>query len=169
MWISVSYSLSILFAGICSVLAVYQGHYGWSIFTFGLGVVLHHLKSKGSKEEAFSQSIHSLSQLITFGTVPGMILYKTVLIPHSILVWICIGIFVSACAVQLAHINMMFPRKVNKRISVAAGGCLLTLYALFIAKYSILLTALFILLLSLLSRNDNDIKMVSYTLIIIII
>ncbi|AJS58602.1 hypothetical protein UB51_09005 [Paenibacillus sp. IHBB 10380] len=150
MRISVTFSLIILFAGICSILAVYQGHREWSLFSFGLGVVLHTLKPKPSQEEAFSQSIHSLSQLITFGTVPGIMLYKTVLTPNSFLVWVCIGIFVSACAIQLAHKNTRFPSKVNKRMSVAAGGSLLTLYALFIAKYSIILTTLLILLLSLL-------------------
>ncbi|KAA1181033.1 MULTISPECIES: hypothetical protein [Paenibacillus] len=148
MRISVTLSLIILFAGICSILAVYQGHREWSLFSFGLGVLLHALKPKPIQKEAFSQSIHSLSQLITFGTVPGIMLYKTVLTPNSFLV--CIGIFVSACAIQLAHKNTRFPSKVNKRMSVAAGGSLLTLYALFIEKYSIILTTLLILLLSLL-------------------
>ncbi|MNO17119.1 hypothetical protein D3C76_68120 [compost metagenome] len=118
--------------------------------TLSLGIVLHALKPKPTQGEAFSQSIHSLSQLITFGTVPGIMLYKAALTPNSFLVWVCIGIFVSACGIQLAHENTRFPSKVNKRMSVAAGGSLLTLYALFIAKYSIILTTLLILLLSLL-------------------
>ncbi len=147
---SVTFSLCILIAGICSILAVFQEDRAWSLISFGLGVILHAFKPKPTKEEALSQSIHSLSQLITFGTVPGMMLYKAILLPNSFLVWVCIGIFASACAIQLAHKNMKFPSKVNKRMSVAAGGSLLALYALIIAKYSILLTTLFVLLLSLL-------------------
>ncbi|KOY14769.1 CDP-alcohol phosphatidyltransferase family protein [Paenibacillus xylanivorans] len=150
MRISVTLSLVILFAGICSILLVFQGHREWSFFSFGLGVVLHALRPKPIKGEAFSQSIHSLSQLVTFGTVPGIMLNNTALSPNSFFVWVCIGIFVSACAIQLTHKNMRFPSKVNKRMSVAAGGSLLAMYALFVAKYSIILTTLFVLLLSLL-------------------
>ncbi|UNK16022.1 hypothetical protein MNQ98_15865 [Paenibacillus sp. N3/727] len=149
MRISVTLSLGILFTGICSILAIFQEHREWSLLSFGLGIILHALKPKPTQGEAFSQSIHSLSQLITFGTVPGIMLCKTATTPNSFLVWICIGIFVSACAIELAHENTRFPSKVNKRMSVAAGGSIFILYALFIAKYSIILTALFVLLLSL--------------------
>lgn len=73
-----------------------------SLLSFDIAVILHAFKLKPTKGEAFPQSIHSLCQLITFGTVPGMMLYKAALLQNTFMVWIYDGIFANACAILLA-------------------------------------------------------------------
>ncbi|RXZ78765.1 hypothetical protein EBB07_25480 [Paenibacillaceae bacterium] len=139
-----------LSSGIFSILAVLNEQPAWSFVCLIVGILLNILGKKRNIVPAFAQSFCSLGELITFGTAPGIILFKLAFTPDSVIGGICVGLFVSSCALHLARRNLPINGKDNKGMPVVLGGALVAAYALFIGDFSIMLTISFVLIMSIL-------------------
>lgn len=99
-----------LFAGFYSVIASMQGDYvtaAWSILAAAVCDALDGRIARLAKATSqFGVEYDSLSDLLSFGMAPAILLYQWALVPYGRLGWLAAFLFVACGALRLARFNV---------------------------------------------------------------
>lgn len=143
-----------LFLGIISIILAFQQQWQYAATMVIIGMLLDGLDGQVARmlntESEFGKELDSLSDVITFGVAPAIIMYVSTLKQIGLEGWLLTAIFPICGALRLARFNVQ-PSEPGYFIGLpitAAGGILATmaLYSEYVANHYILM--LMILFLS---------------------
>jgi CDP-diacylglycerol---serine O-phosphatidyltransferase len=100
-----------MFCGFYSMIAAMQGDYlpaAWAIIAASVFDMLDGRVARLAKATSqFGVQYDSLSDLVSFGVAPGILLYQWALAPYGRLGWLAAFLFVACGALRLARFNVM--------------------------------------------------------------
>ena len=124
------FTLAALFSGFYGIIACMSGNFneaGWAIFIAGICDGLDgRIARLTSTQSAFGAEFDSLSDMVSFGMAPALIIFTYALAPLGQIGWAASFMFMSCAALRLARYNVQLGT-VNKRFflglqsPVAAG------------------------------------------------
>ncbi len=122
-----------LFLGIIAILFAFQGHWEYAAIMVIIGMLLDGLDGRVARmlntQSEFGKELDSLSDVISFGVAPAVIMYVSALKFTGVEGWIVTAIFPICGALRLARFNVN-PGEPGYFIGLpitAAGGILATL------------------------------------------
>lgn len=131
-----------LFAGFYSIVATMNGNYqvaSWFILVSGIFDVLDGKIARLTKTTSrFGVEYDSLSDLISFGVAPGLLIYSWALKPFGKIGWLAAFLYVVCGALRLARFNVQINSVESKRFiglpipaaASALASCVLLFYYL---------------------------------------
>src|SRR5690606_2507156 len=121
------------FLGIIAILFAFQGHWEYAAIMVIIGMLLDGLDGRVARmlntQSEFGKELDSLSDVISFGVAPAVIMYVSALKFTGVEGWIVTAIFPICGALRLARFNVN-PGEPGYFIGLpitAAGGILATL------------------------------------------
>lgn len=98
-----------LFAGFYSVVQAMSGHFGLAAAAIFIAMVMDGLDGRVARlthtQSAFGAEYDSLSDMVSFGVAPALVLYVWALKPMGKLGWIAAFIYCAGAALRLARFN----------------------------------------------------------------
>lgn len=99
-----------LFAAFYSIIASFKGHYESAIIAIFVGMIADGLDGRVARltntQSAFGAQYDSLSDMVTFGVAPSLLLYSLSLDPLGKVGWLVSFIYAAAVALRLARFNI---------------------------------------------------------------
>ena len=107
-----------LFSGFYSIVQAMNGNYELSAIAIFIAIILDGLDGRIARlthtESAFGAEYDSLSDMVSFGVAPALILYVWTLKPLGKLGWIAAFIYCCCAAFRLARFNVKLDRDEKK-------------------------------------------------------
>jgi CDP-diacylglycerol--serine O-phosphatidyltransferase len=154
-----------LFLGIISIILVFHQHWQYAAIMVILGMLLDGLDGRVARmlntQSEFGKELDSLSDVVTFGVAPAMIMYVSVLQnvgPESI-AWIVTALFPVCGALRLARFNVQAsePGYFTGLPITAAGGILATM-----ALYNNYVNSTYVLVLGMICLSYLMVSQIKY-------
>jgi CDP-diacylglycerol---serine O-phosphatidyltransferase len=128
-----------LFLGIMAILLAMNTHWEYAAITVIIGMLLDGLDGRVARmlntQSEFGKELDSLSDVITFGVAPAIIMYVSVLNGFGAQGWFITAIFPICGALRLARFNVQAgPKGYFIGLPITAAGGILATMALY-AKY----------------------------------
>lgn len=125
-----------LFLGIMAILLAMNTHWEYAAITVIIGMLLDGLDGKVARmlntQSEFGKELDSLSDVITFGVAPAIIMYVSVLNGFGVQGWIITAIFPICGALRLARFNVYTgPKGYFIGLPITAAGGILATMALY--------------------------------------
>ena len=125
-----------LFAGFYSIVQAMNGRYDHAAIAIFVALILDGLDGRvarmTSTESAFGSEYDSLSDMVSFGVAPALVIYVWALQPLGKLGWIVSFIYCTCAAVRLARFNVKLDIDNKKYFSGLPSPAAATLLASFI-------------------------------------
>ena len=125
-----------LFAGFYSIVQAMNGRYDHAAIAIFVALILDGLDGRVARltntESAFGSEYDSLSDMVSFGVAPALVIYVWALQPLGKLGWIVSIIYCTCAAVRLARFNVKLDSENKKYFSGLPSPAAATLLASFI-------------------------------------
>tara|TARA_B100000787_G_scaffold156116_1_gene132022 strand:+ start:92 stop:889 length:798 start_codon:yes stop_codon:yes gene_type:complete len=125
-----------LFAGFYSIVQAMNGRYDHAAIAIFVALILDGLDGRVARltntESAFGSEYDSLSDMVSFGVAPALVIYVWALQPLGKLGWIVSFIYCTCAAVRLARFNVKLDSENKKYFSGLPSPAAATLLASFI-------------------------------------
>ena len=125
-----------LFAGFYSIVQAMNGRYDHAAIAIFIALILDGLDGRVARltntESAFGSEFDSLSDMVSFGVAPALVIYVWALQPLGRLGWIVAFIYCTCAAVRLARFNIKLDVDNKKYFSGLPSPAAATLLASFI-------------------------------------
>src|SRR5699024_1207455 len=99
-----------LFLGIMAMLLALQGEWKYGAIMVIIGMLLDGLDGRVARmlntQSEFGKELDSLSDIVSFGVAPALIMYTSILHQLSITGWIITAVFPICGAIRLARFNV---------------------------------------------------------------
>lgn len=124
------FTISALFAGFFAVVAAMKGHFTSAAIAIFVGMLMDALDGRVARlthtQTAFGAELDSLSDMVSFGIAPALVVYSWALYHLGKIGWLLAFFYAMATALRLARFNTQIER-VNRRYfqgvpSPAAAG-----------------------------------------------
>ncbi|WP_028777665.1 CDP-diacylglycerol--serine O-phosphatidyltransferase [Shimazuella kribbensis] len=125
-----------LFLGVMAILLAINNHWEYAAITVIIGMLLDGLDGKVARmlntQSEFGKELDSLSDVITFGVAPAIIMYVSVLKSFGAEGWFITAIFPICGALRLARFNVQSgPKGYFVGLPITAAGGILATMALY--------------------------------------
>ncbi|OYD06565.1 CDP-diacylglycerol--serine O-phosphatidyltransferase [Paludifilum halophilum] len=142
-----------LFLGIVAMILAVQGEWKYGAIMVIIGMLLDGLDGRVARmlnaQSEFGKELDSLSDIVSFGVAPALIMYTSILHPLGVLGWLITAIFPICGALRLARFNVHpgIPGYFVGLPITAAGGVLATmaLYSNMVAGSTFMIAGMLIL------------------------
>src|ERR1043165_5626609 len=118
-WLPNMFTLMALFSGFYAIVQAMSDHYEQAAIAIFVAMVLDGLDGRVARlthtQSAFGAEYDSLSDMVSFGVAPALVLYVWALQPLNKLGWIAAFIYCSCAALRLARFNTKLGDEVDKR------------------------------------------------------
>ena len=125
-----------LFAGFYSIVQAMNGRYDYAAIAIFIALILDGLDGRVARmtntESAFGSEYDSLSDMVSFGVAPALVIYVWALQPLGKLGWIVSFVYCTCAAVRLARFNVKLDADNKKYFSGLPSPAAATLLASFI-------------------------------------
>lgn len=127
------FTIGNLFLGIISIILAIQGEWQYAAIMVIIGMFLDGLDGRVARmlntQSEFGKELDSLSDVISFGVAPALIMYVAVLRDYDVWGWIITAIYPICGALRLARFNVQpgIPGYFIGLPITAAGGVLVTM------------------------------------------
>src|ERR1700704_1928824 len=102
------FTTAALFAGFYAIVQAMNGRFDHSAIAIFVAMVLDGLVARLTKtQSAFGAEYDSLSDMVSFGAAPALVVYEWALLSMGKLGWIAAFIYVAGAALRLARFNTM--------------------------------------------------------------
>ncbi|WP_017728450.1 CDP-diacylglycerol--serine O-phosphatidyltransferase [Halalkalibacterium ligniniphilum] len=140
--------------GVFAILYVLQGELRTSLLLITLAAVFDRLDGSAARKfnivSEFGKQLDSLTDIISFGVAPALLLYHAVLFQFGIAGSLFTVLFIACGAIRLARFNVMESNHFFVGLPITAAGCILTLLYLLVPFLPAYLFMFITLVLSLL-------------------
>ena len=124
------FTVSALFAGLYGIVSAMQGAFDHAAVAIYVAMIMDSLDGRVARltntQTMFGAELDSLSDMVSFGVAPGLILYTWILQPLGKLGWLATFIYTMAVALRLARFNTQLSKTDNRYFqglpSPAAAG-----------------------------------------------
>lgn len=108
-----------LFAGFYAIVAATKGHYDTAAIAIFVAMIMDSLDGRIARwthtQTAFGMQFDSLSDMVSFGIAPALVVYSWSLIHVGKIGWLAAFIYAVAGALRLARFNVQSTKKADKR------------------------------------------------------
>lgn len=112
------FTVTALFAGFYAIVSAMEGHFGRAAIAVLVAMVMDSLDGRIARlthtQTAFGEQFDSLSDMVSFGVAPGLVVYTWALIHLGKIGWLAAFIFTVCVALRLARFNIQIG-KIDKR------------------------------------------------------
>ncbi len=126
------FTLSALFAGFYAIVMAMRGHFDNAAVAIYVAMIMDSLDGRGARltntQTAFGAELDSLSDMVSFGIAPALLIYSWSLISLGKPGWLAAFVYAMAAALRLARFNtqLSHDKRYFRGLATPAGAGVLT-------------------------------------------
>lgn len=139
------FTMTGLFAGFYAIVAATIGHYDNAAIAIFVAMIMDSLDGRIARwtntQTAFGTQFDSLSDMVSFGIAPALVVYTWALIHVGKIGWLAAFIYTVGGALRLARFNVQTTKKVDKRyfrgLAIPAAAAIAASFTWVVEDYSL--------------------------------